>query len=228
MAQVQTPHPSCFFMPYAYRYMDKHHIDLFFDKGLLRISSFTKFIRYPDEIRGDRHEGNGVYQAVSNEGLQFNVITNAANTGYIFCTSLVASEQLKTEFQVNSYFKINDVLGFSDAIANAIENCYQPVLGFCNYQQYRIIKKKIEGFSQNDFLDESGNFIITGPKMLQRANQMTGNAVELLFLKENTYQYQSEFRFLWTLNIKTHDMEEHLDITCGEAVKYCERIEQNG
>ena len=60
--------------------------------------------------------------------------------------------------------------------------------------------------------------------MNQRSNEIIGNGIDLLFLKENKYQTQAEFRFVWSINTKFHTMKEHLDVECGEAIEFCERI----
>ncbi len=228
MITLQTGKPINIALPHIYRYMDKEYIDLFFEKGILRVSSFKRFIQYPDEIRGDKSEGGGTYEAKSAEGFQFLLMTNVGSNAYMFCTSLIATDEIKHQFNVNSYFRINKPLEFSAAIINAIVGSTQAYLGFCNYQDYRIIKKQIEGFSVNDFTNEKGELILGGPKMNQRTNEMMGNGIDLMFLKENKYQSQSEFRFMWTINNQFYEMQEYLDITCKEAVQFCERVENGG
>jgi len=204
--------------------MDEKYIDLFFEQGTLRISSFKKFIQYPDEIRGDKSEGSGTYETNSNEGLQYLLLTNTGSNAYMFCTSLIASGEIKSQFEVNSYFRINNPLEFSAAILNAIAGSTQAFLGFCNYQDHRIVKKQIEGFSVHDFTDEKGELIIGGQMMNQRNNEIMGNGIDLMFLKENKYQSQAEFRFVWTINNQFYEMHEYLDIECKEAVQFCERV----
>ncbi len=49
------------FLPKPFKYIQKEYLDMFFDSGILRISSFNRFRNYPDEIRGDLKEGSGVY-----------------------------------------------------------------------------------------------------------------------------------------------------------------------
>ena len=68
--------------------------------------------------------------------------------------------------------------------------------------------------------------MIGGPKMSRRTNEIIGNGVDLMFLKENKYQGQAEFRFIWSINGKFNSMSEHLDIKCKEAIQYCERVDE--
>src|SRR4051812_39108331 len=101
MITLQAGKPINIGLPYIYRYMDEKYIDLFFEKGTLRISSFKKFIQYPDEIRGDKSEGSGSYETKSNEGFQYLLMTNTGSNAYMFCTSLIASDEIKRRFEVN-------------------------------------------------------------------------------------------------------------------------------
>lgn len=59
--------------------------------------------------------------------------------------------------------------------------------------------------------------------MAKRTSQLIGNGIDLMFLKEQKYQYQAEFRFVWSIATQYFEMHEYLDLTCKEAVQYCER-----
>ena len=181
MLTIQTGKPINIALPVIYRYMDKKFIDLFFDKGILRISSFKKFKQYPDEIRGDKSEGGGSFETISKEGTQFILMTDVGQREYVLCTSLFQSEDIKKQFGVDSWFKIIKPLEFSAAISNSINGFTQAFLGFCNYQEYRIIKKQIHDFSMKEFTDEKGEFIIGGPNMSKRNNEIMENGIDLMF-----------------------------------------------
>jgi len=122
------------------------------------------------------------------------------------------SEEIKKEFKATSLFKIKKPLEFSAAISNSIIGCTQAFLGFCNYQEYRIIKKEIDDFSINDFTDEKWKLHDRRSKNGSRTNEIIGNGVDLMFLKQNKYQSQAEFRFIWSINGQFNSMSEHLDI----------------
>lgn len=226
MITIQTAKQLNIVLPATYKYMDQEYVDLFFNEGIIRVSSFQKFKKYPDEIRGDKSEGGGSFNTKSKEGTQFHLMTKVGESEYMFCSSLINSEEIKKDFKATSLFKIKNPLEFSAAISNSIVGCTQGFLGFCNYQEYRIIKKEIDGFSINEFTDENGNFMIGGPKMSRRTNEIIGNGVDLMFLKENKYQGQAEFRFIWSINGKFNSMSEHLDVNCKEAIQYCERVDE--
>jgi hypothetical protein len=211
-------------LPFVYRYMEKKYIDLFFDKGLLRLSSFRKFKNYPDEIRGDKSEGKGAILSTTKEGGQFVGVTEVGNDAYIFCTSTIESTELMKKFNTDGYFKIIDPLGFSFAISNSILGFSQAIQGLCNYVDSRLINKFINGMSMNDFTNEVGELIIGGPKMLQRLREMVGDGTELMLLKEKKYQKQTEYRFIRKINTQFFTPLEFIDVECKEAIQFCERI----
>jgi hypothetical protein len=226
MINLQIGKPLNIKFPHVYRYMDKEFIDLFFEKGILRISSFDKFRKYPDEIRGDKSEGGGAISAKSDtEGGTFILMTSVGENGYMFSTSLINSLSIKEEFKTNGLFKIKDPVNFSAAISNALLGNDQIFIGFCNYQDGRLIDKEIKGMSIKDFTNEKGSLTIGGPGMNKRINEIIGNGIDLMYLKDNKYQTQSEFRFVWTIKTQFFKMNEYIDIECKEAIQYCERIE---
>ena len=178
--------------------MDKEFIDLFFSEGKLRISSFEKFRGYSDEVRGDKSEGSGsISGKPEKDGFTFHLMTRMGENGYMLSTSLGNSETLKDDFQTSDLFKIKDPINFATSISNAVIGCNQISLGYCNYQEYKVIEKVIAGLSFDDFTNEKGNLIVGGPSMNKRIDQMIGNGIDLLYLKTLKYQNQAEFRFIW-------------------------------
>jgi hypothetical protein len=227
MITLQTVKPSHVLLPIVYRYMDKKYIDLFFDKGLIRLGSFLKFQEYPDEIRGDVSEGKGAIKSKSEDGFQVVGVTEVGNDAYIFCTSIIESEELKKEFQTDGCFRIKDPLGFSLAMANSILGFSHSVQGLCNYQDFRLVDKPINGMSVKDFTNEAGELIIGGPKMFQRLGEMVGDGTDLMFLKEKKYQKQAEYRFIWKINTQYFELQKYIDVECKEAIQFCERLKDN-
>jgi hypothetical protein len=223
---LQTGKPINIYLPNIYRYMNKEYVDMFFKEGKLRLSSFKKFHEYPDEIRGDKNEGSGGITGIGNSGFQFNVMTNVGKDSYILCGSLIDSEEIKKEFECDSCFRIVKPLEFSVAISNALTGYSRSFQGFCNYQSTRILKKAIEGMDIKDFTGPEGTLIDGGPKGNQRINQIIGNGIDLMFLKEEKYQSQSEYRFIWSINTNFYAVLEYIDIECKEAIQFCERIEK--
>jgi hypothetical protein len=226
MISLQTGKPFDIHIPNVYRYMNKKYIDNFFEKGILRISSFRKFREYPDEIRGDKNEGGGGVLGTSDKsGFQFHVMTQTGNDAYMLSGSTIESENLMKTFGTDGYFRITKPIEFCVAISNSINGSNRLLQGICNYRDQRIIKKLITGLDIKDFIGPEGTIIIGGQKGNQRINEIIENGIDLMFLKEKSYQNQSEYRFIWTINTQFNKIEEFIDVECKEAVQYCERIE---
>ena len=226
MISLQIQKPVHFKVPYVYRYMNRAYIDQFFDDGTLEISSFGHFRSFPDEVRGDKSEGGGVVSGQgSDEGFTFHLMTQVGEDGYMLSASLESSKDLEKCFKTDSHFKIVDPLGFAAAVSSALAGSTQVFLGFCNYQPLRVIEKQVPGLSATDFTDKEGNFIIGGPGMMRRVGEMVGTGIDLMFLKEQRYQYQAEFRFVWTINTKFFPVDKEHFVKCKEAIQFCERVE---
>lgn len=227
MISLQTGKPFDIYLPNIYRYMEKEYIDLFFEKGILRLSSFKKFRDYPDEIRGDKNEGSGsVVGTTDKSGFQFHAMSNAGNDAYMLCGSIIESERIRQTFKSDTCFRIVNPIEFSVAVSNAIIGFKQSFQGFCNYREHRVIMKLIPGMDINDFTGPEGTFIIGGEKGNERINEILGNGIDLMFLKEKKYQEQCEYRFAWIINNQFYKMSDHIDIECKEAIQFCQKIEQ--
>jgi hypothetical protein len=223
MITIQTVKSVHVKLPSVYRYMQSRFIDDFFQNGRLRISSFQRFQDYPDEIRGDKSEAQGSVTGKGGDGFMFHVMTSAGANGYMLAASLEDSDAIRQEFDVDSYFEIFDPLGFSVAVANALPGQQEAFLGFCNYQDKRVIEKSLEEMTIKDFTGDDGNMILMHPKMNERINQLVGNGIDLLFLKEKKYQSQAEFRFVWRIDGAHFDVENFVDVICKEAIQFCRR-----
>ena len=101
--QVQFGADHHIILPAVYRYEDKRWIDRFFDHGELRLSTFAKFATYPDEVRGDRHEGVGMSYGEA-DGKAVSILGSEGVNCLIFCTTLHPSQKLQSEFGRDSIF----------------------------------------------------------------------------------------------------------------------------
>lgn len=226
MISLQTGKPLDIYLPNIYRYMDKEYIDLFFEKGILRLNSFKKFREYPDEIRGDKNEGKGSVTGFSDKsGFQYQVMSNVGSDAYMLCGSIIDSDSIRAIFETDTCFRIVKPLEFSVAVSNAILGFKQSFQGFCNYREERMLKKMIPGMDVNDFIGPEGTFILGGQQGNERTNEILGKGIDLMFLKEKTYQNQCEYRFVWTINTQFYTMYDFIDIECKEALQFCEKVE---
>lgn len=210
-------------LPRVYRYMNQEFVDRFFEDGSLRVSSFSRFMNYPDEVRGDRSEGGGTVVGRGDNNFTLVLATQVGQNGYMLSASLEESAAIQREFEADSYFIINDPLAFHVAVMTATPGIACSFLGFCDYRSTRTINKDVPGLSGKDLLNEEGGFQLGGPGMMKQHAQLVGNGIDLLFLKYRKYQYQAEFRFVWMIKSAFFEMHDHLDIKCKEAIQFCER-----
>lgn len=207
-------------LPTLYRYLNKEYLDLFFEKGIMRISSLNRFKNYDDEIRGDVNEGTGsMISKTQDADIYVSAKTLPENNDYILSTSLIYDEEIMRTFKTDSCLKIVRPLEFSLAILNSIPGSIGMHIGFCNYQNTRTIDLMLPNFTKSDFLD-GPLFSFTQPSkpMIEQ------DPMKLKFLKESKYQNQFEFRLLWSIDDRYFAMAEYLDIECKEAILYCEKI----
>lgn len=213
-------------LPKPYRYIAKEHLDRFFNDGIIRISSFMRFRNYPDEVRGDTHEGSGVYMGHDpDKRIQFIVQTDDFDHSYLLSTSLIFDKNLLDKFECDGCFQIIDPLNFSIAISNAILGFTQVLQGFCNYQDKRIISTEFNSVDDLIFKNSTSDCVIGDRNMREKIAKITQTGYEKLFLKENTYQEQAEYRFVWLIDGTNYKMFEHLDLECREAIQFCRKIQ---
>lgn len=205
--------------------MEKEYITDFFENGTLRISSFQRFRNYPDEIRGDQREGQGNYLGHDPDNrMQFIVQTDDFDNSYMLSTSLLLRSELSKTFNCDGCFRILDPIGFSVAISNSLTGFIQSVNGFCQYEEERLIKTEFPSVDMLDFRNEEGAMLIGDKKMRQRVKEISKTGFEKLFLKERKYQEQVEYRFIWIIDPKYHEVRDFIDINCLEAVQFCKKV----
>lgn len=227
MITLNLTKPFNIFIPNPYRYMNREYLELFFDTGVLRVSSFARFRDYPDEIRGDQQEGNGVYMGHDpDKRVQFIVQTDDFNNSYMLSTSLFHDADLLRQFECNACFQIIDPLAFAVAVANALPGFIGSFQGYCNYQERRIISTEFEKPEDLMMRNSKGDFVIGDQNYNDKVGKIAKTGFEKLFVKEVKYQTQAEYRFVWLVDSANFPVENYLDLNCKEAVNYCKVIQK--
>ena len=206
-------------LPTVIRYMDQRYIDLFFETGQLRLSSFRRFAEHEDEMRQDAGEGMAGMQFNYGEGQTLASVGWFGSEAYIFCTSTVEDPELMKKFETSAYFRIKDTAAFGAAISNHIPGYMIGYEGSCLYKSERMT---------------TGTFsepLISEPPMDEAAAEEWANNLEQkihqdsqltpYFLKSLKYAAQNEYRFIWQTRRKE---EKFIDIVCPEAVQFCEKL----
>ena len=207
--------------PHVYRYMQKEFVDLFFDKGILRLSSFSSFSKHKDEERLDTQEGRGVITNIDHTGTGQTVIVGMGqgHDAYVLCGAMKHTSELSEAFAVNSGFRINDTTSFGCAIANAVPGFRGGLEGACIYAEERVVRRMagpIDIEQMRISPDENG---LDMGKMFAAISNIAGD--DLFFLKQKTYEHQCEYRLVWAAS----NSQDYLDITCPEAREFCTRFE---
>jgi len=221
LIEILPPSPPLnAFIPMVVRYLEKEFVDLFFEKGILRLSSFRKFHNHLDEQRGDKKEGNNIIVGQSKTQTVFSAI-NHGNDAFVLSTSLVNSKSLMGELNYNSGFVIEDPLKFIQLVGNKLSDLKGLLFGPCLYQENKMLKRKIQDFSMDSLKNEDGLPGIDMNKLFALSNQAGGN--DVFFSKTYEYLNQHEFRFLWF--VWSNGVSDFIDIECPEARECCSIIE---
>jgi hypothetical protein len=221
MITAQIARQYHFLVPQVYRYMDNKYIEEFFNSGKLRLSSFRMYQKYDDQVKGDKGEGWNIAIATSKkENYTMYAVVGVGSNAYSLCTSTIYSDELKQKFNCNGAFLIKDSQSFGLAIANRLNGFIEGMQGHCIYQKERSTKKEIESISLDEMKIAPDKPELDMSKMFNKVNE--ANSIESFFMKPLTYQYQSEYRFIWLVNGEIIDFYE---IECKEALQFCEKIQ---
>jgi hypothetical protein len=206
-------------LPPMYRYLPKRYVAEFFSSGKLRLSAFSEFAKHIDEQRRDTEEGwVRVSIPIPSEQVAIESKAGIGSDAYILSTSVEENIELMQVFHTDSYFKINDVVAFSKAIASKILGCTGTMAGYCKYASQKEIQREM-GTLAEKAVERSPE----GKMCLDRIAILLRQVLfpDALFMKLEQYSHQQEFRLIWRVN---HEVHEPLYVECREAVQFCERI----
>jgi hypothetical protein len=203
--------------PSVYRYEDQKWINEFFETGRLRLSTFTKFATYPDEIRGDKNEGHDVSYGETRDNKSVVVAHAQGMSSAIFCCSHRLNHQLREGFNRDSAFQIMDTVGFAFEISRQLPGFRGGLEGTCIYRNNRSINRKINIDTEKYRLPD-GNLDM---KMIPDLCRELGGP-ELVLLKHKQYENQQEYRILWELDAVSG---EFMDIVAPKARQFCRKVD---
>lgn len=205
------------FSPPLYKYMNSEYIDLFINKGILRLGTFQSFKKLESKSLQDEMEGRSLVFHMNHSG-EGQTITSWLNTGLhslIYCTSMRLDRTLFEYFGYTSVLKINDVHNFYLSIAKNISGFSHGFYGPCYYLDKKIYEIDL-GHIDVDNID----------KRVLHDRMVSAVGENPFFLKLSRYQRENEFRFVWVT--KTINENDHLDVVALEARNFCDRVDTNG
>ena len=98
----------------VYRLLDnKQWLDNFFEKGELLLSCFSKFRLYPNEIQGDKREGDGFCYYEDFDGSTKGFKYEGGMNSFIMSTTEKITEKIITDFQAVGAIKILNTTNFA-------------------------------------------------------------------------------------------------------------------
>jgi len=205
--------------PPVYRSMACNYVDLFFERGNLRISSFRQFAKHPDELHRDADEATAMVTSIPVGGLQGTVFLERNNNALILCASVRSDQQSFTGQRYDGCLRIDRTREFATAVARRISGVVEVIEGFCIYSDKRILTKHVGPVSPADVQDDGNPNLMSQQKLQAFAARFDGPT--RFFMKELRHEKESEYRIIWLLD---HEAPDYLDIECREAIQFCTRI----
>jgi len=202
--------------PAVYRYENSQWIDEFFETGKLRLSTFSKFATYPDEVRGDDQEGSGFCYGETSDGKSVIVTQRQGINATVLCCSQRLSRRLADDFQRDAVFQITNTMEFAAEVARQLLGFKGGIEGACIYRTMKAIKRKIE-FDIEKYRLPDGKL---DEQLLRHVCHSLGGP-ELVLLKRMRYQDQHEYRFMWEMDNVPAD---HIDVLIPGARKFCRKV----
>jgi hypothetical protein len=204
-------------LPPVYRYLPGKYVDAFFETGQLMLSSFSRFKRHEDEARGDKDEGRSMVLS-QGAGRQFGAFVVGGQDAYVLCGSFILSKAIIEKFDgCDAAIEITDVPQFALAVARQLPGFISGLSGYCIYADSRILARQVD---RDPFpLPQDPNEQIPIGRILEATHDAA--LEEDLFLKQQQYSYQAEYRMIWNMD------KEPLPfciINSMEATQFCRRV----
>jgi hypothetical protein len=212
--QLSFQSPWAILRPRVFRFLEEKYVDEFFDSGKLRLSSFSRFAKHEDEERKDAAEGRSV--SFQSDGMHTLVASSASGHDcYVLCGTTSSSERISEGFG-QAAIVIGDTTEFAGVVARALSNFSDGIEGHCIYNRGRRIDRAREEGSIQEMLDKHKNSDGTLNMDILR-DAVKPVVVEQMFLKDERYAHQLEYRILW----RCSKVLEFIDIEVPEARRFC-------
>jgi hypothetical protein len=217
MNQLKTvfSRPWSIRLPILTRYLEAKYVDAFFEDGSLRLSSFRKFRKSPDEERGDIFEGR-VNMEITIPNAHHAICAISGQEAYVMSTTTVESRKLGASLKSDSGFRILNSLAFADCVSRQIAGFLGGCQGLCIYRDDIVIQKK-----DSEPMRTPESYSNPEERAADYDKYVSKHIVDAFFLKRAEYSHQGEYRFIWFAQGTEKD---HLDVKCPDAIKYCERL----
>jgi len=208
--------------PWVYRYLPAAYVDIFFETGELRLSSFAAFQKHKDEEREDKREGYNVllHRTEQDGGQAVFIQMEVGQDSYVLCGSALASRDLMANFGCNSGIVIRDTTSFSNAVATQIPGFIGGLEGACSYSKMKLLMKDLGHLSIQPTDMPPKRAVELSPEIGQQIAQKLVTD-DVYFTKEQKYSPQHEYRFIWR---SASPISDFITVLVPDARKFCDRF----
>jgi hypothetical protein len=95
--------------PRLYRYLDAKYVEDFFRDGSLRLSSFVRFAKHPDEQLRDTREGFGSRFGLGSQ-VTISMVSGRGHDCYVLCATLHNTEAVRKVFNTGASSRLTTSL----------------------------------------------------------------------------------------------------------------------
>jgi hypothetical protein len=168
---------------------------LFFNEGIIRVSTFEVFSRHPNEFRRDAAEGSGMVfhtnpEVNDGKGITVSALMSTGKNAYILCGSTVCTDETKERFG-SSGIIINDSVGFAITVSRHLLGFLVGVEGLCRYVPKRMINRNVGNFELDDLKARPDSKDIDANKLFSVVAAAASD--DLFFLKPDKYAHYRLF-----------------------------------
>lgn len=209
--------------PILYRFIDEKYVELFFEKGELKLTTFDNCKNLEDLNRKDDKEGrsdlfgyDGDFKVEIGFGVGSDVI--------MLCTSMCSDYKNDKGITYTKYIEIFNVQGLILAIAEQLSKSGYVVnsilMGPCFYS-----KKEFHKIVDTDLFREKleKEQVFDWDEMAKITNAIGGS--DIYFQKPIEKRFENEFRLLWIVDEINNN--QNVFVTIPHPENYCRLINTN-
>lgn len=209
-------------IPFLYRFMEAQYVEMFFETGMLKLTTFEKCKELEDENRKDTKEGQSELFGYDGD-CKLEIGFGVGGDVILLCTSLCSEYKDKKGTIYNKYIEIFDVQGLILAIAEQLSKSGYVVktilFGPCFYSE-KEFHNVVHSEAFREKMDKEQSF--DWDELSKITNTIAG--YNIYFQKPIEKRQENEFRFLWIVdNIKKN---KDVFVTVPHPEAYCRLIDK--
>jgi len=214
-----TPHNDVQMPPILYRNIGSSHIEPFFEKGELQLSTFKRCRTLENDNRRDIYELRNIIE-IHEENKTMNIDIGFDDSLLVLCTTLPPIEDIDPSATI----KITNATEFYKEITKTLigmgYSVAEVLYGPCVYND-KVISINTDSFisSFEASLQSTNSF-----PSLDLSNYINSQAEnDIIMNKPYKFRHEQEFRFVWKLCAPLKD--ERLLIINPNLANYCEKMD---